>query len=39
MAWPARAGFPDILPDNVKKYVERLSDRPAYQRARARTSA
>ena len=39
MAWPARAGFPDILPDSIKRYVERLSDRPAYQRANARTSA
>jgi glutathione S-transferase len=39
MAWPARAGFPDILPDSIKEYVARLSDRPAYQRASARTSA
>ncbi len=39
MSWPARAGFPDILPDSIKEYVERLSERPAYQRADARTSA
>jgi glutathione S-transferase len=38
MAWPARAGFADILPDNIKEYVERLSQRPAYQRANARMS-
>ena len=38
MSWPVRAGFADILPDNIKEYVERLSQRPAYQRADVRTS-
>ncbi len=38
LSWPARAGFADILPESVKDYTERLSQRPAYQRAEARTS-
>jgi glutathione S-transferase len=38
MSWPARAGFADILPDSVQEYVERLSQRPAYQRADTRMS-
>ena len=38
MSWPARAGFADILSDSMKEYVERLSQRPAYQRADARMS-
>jgi glutathione S-transferase len=38
LSWPARAGFADILPDGLRDYVERLSQRPAYQRADARTS-
>jgi glutathione S-transferase len=38
LSWPARAGFADMLPDSVKEYVERLSQRPAYQRADARMS-
>ena len=38
MSWPSRAGFAEILPDSLTEYVERLSQRPAYQRADARTS-
>ena len=38
LSWPARVGFADMLPDSIKEYVERLSQRPAYQRADARTS-
>jgi glutathione S-transferase len=39
LSWPARAGFADILPDSVREYTERLSQRPAYQRADTRMSA
>jgi glutathione S-transferase len=39
LSWPVRAGFADMLPDSIQEYVERLSQRPAYQRADARTSA
>jgi glutathione S-transferase len=39
MRWPVRAGFPEIVPDRVGEYVERLGQRPAYQRAVARMSA
>jgi len=39
MSWPARAGFADMLPDGIEAYVERLSQRPAYQRADAATSS
>jgi glutathione S-transferase len=38
LSWPARAGFGEILPDSVRDYTERLSQRPAYQRAEARTA-
>jgi len=39
LSWPARAGFPEVLPEAVSAYVERLTQRPAYQRASARMSA
>ncbi len=39
LSWPARAGFGDTLPDSIEQYVERLAERPAYQRADARMSA
>jgi len=39
LSWPARAGFAEILPERIADYVERLSQRPAYQRASARMSA
>lgn len=39
MSWPARAGFPEILPGGVSAYVERLTQRPAFQRAEARVSS
>jgi glutathione S-transferase len=38
MSWPARAGFGEILPESVRGYGERLSQRPAFQRADARMS-
>jgi glutathione S-transferase len=38
LSFPIRAGFPDILSDSMQDYVGRLSQRPAYQRADARTS-
>jgi glutathione S-transferase len=38
LSFPIRAGFADILPDSMQDYVGRLSQRPAYQRADARTS-
>jgi glutathione S-transferase len=39
LAFTARAGFADELPSNLKDYVERLAQRPAFQRAAERTSA
>jgi glutathione S-transferase len=39
VTWPARAGFPDVLPANLKDYVARLVERPAYQRALERTTS
>lgn len=39
LTWPARAGFPDVLPANLEDYVTRLVERPAYQRAQERTKA
>ncbi|HMD57176.1 MAG TPA: glutathione S-transferase family protein [Solirubrobacteraceae bacterium] len=39
LSWPARAGHAELLPDGVKDYIERLSRRPAYQRADARMSS
>ncbi len=38
LAFTARAGFADELPQNVKDYVARLAQRPAFQRAYERTS-
>jgi glutathione S-transferase len=38
LAFTARAGFADELPSNVKEYVARLAQRPAYGRAVQRTS-
>ena len=38
LAFTRRAGFADELPVNVKDYLERLAQRPAYERAVARTS-
>jgi glutathione S-transferase len=38
LAFTARAGFADELPVNVKDYLARLAQRPAYQRAVERTS-
>lgn len=38
LAFTARAGFADELPGNVKEYLARLAQRPAYQRAVERTS-
>lgn len=39
LSWPVRAGFAEILPESIVDYTERLAERPAYQRATARTSA
>jgi glutathione S-transferase len=38
LAFTRRAGFADELPANVKDYLERLAQRPAYDRAVARMS-
>ena len=38
LAFTARVGFADELPANVKDYLARLAQRPAYQRAVERTS-
>jgi glutathione S-transferase len=38
LAFTGRAGFADELPANVKDYLERLAQRPAYERAVARIS-
>jgi glutathione S-transferase len=38
LAFTRRAGFADELPANVKDYLARLAQRPAYERAVARTS-
>jgi glutathione S-transferase len=38
LAFTRRAGFADELPANVKDYLVRLAQRPAYERALARTS-
>jgi len=38
LAFTARAGFADELPTNLKDYIARLAQRPAYQRAVERTS-
>lgn len=38
LSWRDRAGLTDMLPDSIGDYIERLSRRPAYQRADARTS-
>ena len=38
LAFTARAGFAEELPQNLKDYLARLAQRPAYQRAFARTS-
>jgi glutathione S-transferase len=38
LTWPRRAGFPDVLPADLKDYVDRLLGRPAYQRALERTN-
>ncbi len=39
LAFTKRAGFADDLPANLQQYVARLTERAAYQRAFARTSA
>lgn len=39
LAFSARAGLAGELPQNVGEYVERLAQRPAFQRARERTYA
>lgn len=39
LAFTARAGFADDLPENLKAYLERLAQRPAFQRANATTHA
>jgi glutathione S-transferase len=38
LGFTSRAGFADELPQNLRDYVTRLTERPAYQRAAARTS-
>ena len=38
LAFTARAGFAEELPPNLKDYVARLAQRPAFQRAVERTS-
>jgi glutathione S-transferase len=38
LGFTSRAGFADELPANVKDYLERLRQRPAYERALARIS-
>ena len=38
-AFTARAGFAEDLPANLKSYVARLAQRPAYQRAAERTAS
>jgi glutathione S-transferase len=38
LSWPVRAGFGRMLPDSLQDYAERLTQRPAYQRADARVS-
>jgi glutathione S-transferase len=38
LAFTARAGFAEDLPANLKDYLARLAERPAYQRAVARMS-
>lgn len=38
LAFTARVGFADELPANVKDYLARLAERPAYQRAIERTT-
>ncbi len=39
LAFTARAGFADDLPENLKAYLQRLAQRPAYQRADASAHA
>jgi len=39
LAFTARAGLADGLPENVTEYLARLAQRPAYQRAAERTYA
>jgi glutathione S-transferase len=39
LAFTARAGREDLLPENLRAYIGRLAERPAYQRARERTEA
>jgi glutathione S-transferase len=38
LSFTARAGFEEELPSSLKAYVARLTERPAYQRARERTA-
>ena len=38
LGFTSRAGFGDELPPKLKDYVARLTERPAYKRAVARTS-
>ena len=38
LGWVARAGLADTLPENLKAYIARITERPAYQRALERTS-
>jgi glutathione S-transferase len=38
LGFTSRAGFADELPANLKDYVARLTERPAFKRAAARTS-
>jgi glutathione S-transferase len=39
LAFTSRAGFFEALPQNLQDYTARLAQRPAYQRAAARTSS
>lgn len=39
LSFASRAGFPEVLPASLTDYVARLTERPAYQRARERASA
>jgi glutathione S-transferase len=39
LAFTARGGFIEELPQNLKEYLARLAQRPAYQRAAERTSS
>jgi glutathione S-transferase len=39
LGWVARAGLADTLSENIRAYIARLTQRPAYERALERTTA